>query len=35
MSQAKGGDMQRALLLLLLLGVGTCVTSPSYAQDLI
>ena len=35
MSQAKGGDMKRALLLLLLLGVGTCVTSLAYAQDLI
>ena len=27
--------MKRALLLLLLLGVGMCVTTPSYAQDLI
>jgi hypothetical protein len=27
--------MKRALLLLLLLGLGVCVTTPSYAQDLI
>ena len=27
--------MKRTLLLLLLLGVGVCVTTPSYAQDLI
>ena len=35
-AQAKGGDMKRTLLLLLLLlGVGVCMTTPSYAQDLI
>src|SRR5215510_594884 len=33
MSQVKGGVMKRALLLLLLLGVG--VMTPLYAQDLI
>ena len=27
--------MKRTLLLLLWLGVGVCVTTPSYAQDLI
>ena len=27
--------MKRTLLLLLLLGVGVCVTTPLYAQDLI
>src|SRR5262245_25277526 len=27
--------MKRTLLLLFLLGVGVCVTTPSYAQDLI
>ena len=32
-SQAKGGVMKRALLLLILLGVG--VTTPASAQDLI
>ena len=35
MSQTKGGSMKRTLLLLLLLGVGVCVTTPSYAQDLL
>src|SRR5215813_4342127 len=35
MSQRKGGMMKRTLLLLLLLGVDVCMTTPSYAQDLI
>src|SRR4030095_14219771 len=35
MAQMKGGDMKRTLLLLLLLGVGVCVATPLYAQDLI
>src|SRR6266705_1941472 len=35
MSQTQGGRMKRTLFLLLLLGVGVCVSTPSYAQDLI
>src|SRR4030095_7431127 len=35
MAQMKGGDMKRTLLLLLLLGVGVCVTTPLYAQELL
>src|SRR4030095_4000505 len=35
MAQMKGGDMKRTLLLLLLLGVGVCVATPLYAQELI
>jgi glyoxylase-like metal-dependent hydrolase (beta-lactamase superfamily II) len=35
MLQAQGGGMKRTLVLLLLLGVSVCVTTPSYAQDLI
>src|ERR1700752_3870036 len=35
MAQMKGGGMKRTLLLLLLLGVGVCVATPLYAQDLI
>src|SRR4029453_9337162 len=32
MAQMKGGGMKRTLLLLLL-GVSVCVTTPLYAQD--
>ena len=35
MLQAQGGVMKRTLFLLMLLGVGVCVATPSYAQDLI